>query len=357
MDDTVLLATSRAAMQRKLELLYNSVTDIDMEMHPAKSEYIVLNCNDRNPFTVGNISISHTEKYVYLGSPISTKSIADQVQDHIRMKQGHINKFQSFVNRHENTPYAIKYKVLQAALNSALLYSCESWLTNNLRCVDTAVDTCIKSLLGVRNQIQSDIIHAETDIPTASAEIKTRQKKFLAKLQNRSDIEQTPVGKALQLAAQENSPMWLYVQNLERTNSDIIEETKLQTKQRILTSTGTRMTTYRQINSELNKHRVYELPNIPDTVRVDFTRLRLSSHYLRIETGRWTRLARHERTCICGEIQTEEHVLCYCPETADIRAAYRSLNYTSMQELMSQWDVVSLVNYCSDTLKKMNRNY
>ena len=40
MDDTVLLASSREAMQRKLELLYDSAKDIDMIIHTDKSQYL-----------------------------------------------------------------------------------------------------------------------------------------------------------------------------------------------------------------------------------------------------------------------------------------------------------------------------
>ncbi len=39
------------------------------------------------------------------------------------------------------------------------------------------------------------------------------------------------------------------------------------------------------------------------------TRIRLSSHRLRVETGRWDRIPFENRTCLCGAVQTEEHVL------------------------------------------------
>ena len=50
-----------------------------------------------------------------------------------------------------------------------------------------------------------------------------------------------------------------------------------------------------------------------------FTRLRLSSHKLRIETGRWQRLPVEERLCTCGAVQDEIHVLQSCPLTKYLR--------------------------------------
>ena len=59
---------------------------------------------------------------------------------------------------------------------------------------------------------------------------------------------------------------------------------------------------------------------IPEFQRIAFTRMRLSSHRLRIETGRWSRIARQDRLCVCGkDIQTEEHVLLRCDLVKHLR--------------------------------------
>jgi hypothetical protein len=90
MDDTVLLATSREAMNRKLDLLYNSATELDMVIHPAKSQFLVINSDDKTPFRVADVVISNTNKYCYLGSPITTDSITKQVEEHVKSKQRHV---------------------------------------------------------------------------------------------------------------------------------------------------------------------------------------------------------------------------------------------------------------------------
>ena len=321
MDDTVLLATSRAA---KLVLLYNSTLDINMTIHPDKSKYIVVNCEDSAPFKVGNATICHTEKYIYLGTPISAHPIGKQVEDHIKSKQGHICKFQSFVHRNQDAPYMVKHCVLQAAVNSAILYSCESWLSKNLKCVDTAMEGCLKSLLGVRNQTSRDLLYAETGSAPASSEVKLRQVNFFKKLTARGDVHDYPVGKAMLLARAVHSSMGVYIDNLDLNNMLIKDHSLRDATIRITTSTKTRMLTYKGINSDLSKHPIYGRIDIPEYARINFTRLRLSSHYLRIETGRWSRLKREDRKCVCGEIKTEEHILLHCPETAFIQDKHQS---------------------------------
>ena len=65
----------------------------------------------------------------------------------------------------------------------------------------------------------------------------------------------------------------------------------------------------------LEIHPLYtkEAPTIPDYLRINFTRYRLSSHQLRVEIGRWSRTPADQRTCACGlGIQNEQHIF-ECP--------------------------------------------
>ena len=72
--------------------------------------------------------------------------------------------------------------------------------------------------------------------------------------------------------------------------------------------------TYCQLNPSMSVHRVYTEQGIGEHGRIAFTRLRTSAHRLRIETGRWSRIARENPTCRCDNesVQTEEHVFIHC---------------------------------------------
>ena len=107
---------------------------------------------------------------------------------------------------------------------------------------------------------------------------------------------------------------------------DIIQNDMTKRKERMLSAVNTKSTTYCSVNPDLSVHSVY-CSNIivDDDFRVAFTRLRLSSHRLRIETGRWARIPRERRLCQCGEaVQSEEHVLCECNLVEHLRREYNN---------------------------------
>ena len=62
--------------------------------------------------------------------------------------------------------------------------------------------------------------------------------------------------------------------------------------------------------------------------RIALTKLRVSSHRLEVETGRWTRPVSYpfdERKClICDVLEDEYHFLFECPLYADLRKQYIS---------------------------------
>ncbi|ELU00462.1 hypothetical protein CAPTEDRAFT_216177 [Capitella teleta] len=62
----------------------------------------------------------------------------------------HVNKFAAFVQKNSNMPFTFKHKVLTAALSASMLYSCESWLTDNTSGVNKLYMAAMKMLLGVR---------------------------------------------------------------------------------------------------------------------------------------------------------------------------------------------------------------
>ena len=72
-------------------------------------------------------------------------------------------------------------------------------------------------------------------------------------------------------------------------------------------------------------------------LRKSTAQIRCSSHKLRVETGRYTSEARHERNCrLCNSataIEDEQHILLRCPQLDDLRTAHSHLFQTSGQTL------------------------
>ena len=110
-----------------------------------------------------------------------------------------------------------------------------------------------------------------------------------------------------------------------------------------------RLVYFNFINSDLSTHSIYtNKHNIYEPYWIAFTRFRVSSHNLAVETGRWNRRGRgrlpmEERLCPCGLIQSEEHVISSCPLSQSLRDSY---NFSQINDLFSG-------NFPNDTICKI----
>jgi hypothetical protein len=324
MDDTAIVATSRQAMQAKLNILVESSQYLNMKLHPTKCEYISINADDTTPFYLTNCQISHTTSYKYLGSIISNNTYLKQLEDHAQASMKHVNKYNAFTYKHNEAPFWIKKRVLESCVRSTLFYSSESWLTNQIKPITKLYTSCIKQLLGVRNQTAQDVVLAETGFASANAIIKQRQAMFYKNQKMKVD---TPLAKAMKIAEQQKTPSHAYITSLIQQEQNFIDSDISLRKTRMLNSQSTKVQAYLTINPELKVHSLYSpVEDIPEYARTSLTRFRTSSHYLKIETGRWSRVARENRTCQCQEsVQSEEHVVTACPLTLNMHPNFRTL--------------------------------
>ena len=118
---------------------------------------------------------------------------------------------------------------------------------------------------------------------------------FLKKMLPRMDVEDDPLGFVLRVTEIENPSTWDTIQSLLAV--DHISKARKERLDKILDGTGTRATSYRRMNAELSTHPLYKQSStfIPASLRFVFTRIRLSSHRLHIEMGRWSRGVKEER--------------------------------------------------------------
>ena len=79
-----------------------------------------------------------------------------------------------------------------------------------------------------------------------------------------------------------------------------VEQCIMNTQMSVRTAPSTQRQIYLEMNPTLSVSQVYSDNSIPEYCRCACTKVRLqSSHNLRIETGRWSRLPREHRTCEC----------------------------------------------------------
>ena len=56
----------------------------------------------------------------------------------------------SFIKKNNDVPFQVKKKVFDAALMSAVLYGCESWLNADMKPIVKLYNWALKTLLDVR---------------------------------------------------------------------------------------------------------------------------------------------------------------------------------------------------------------
>lgn len=313
-----------------------------MEINQSKTKFFVINGSetDSEPLVVDDLKVEHCDLYVYLGSPFSSDgSISSAVRAHARAKMPHVLKFVSFVNKNNDIPFFVKKRVFVAALMSSLLYGCESWIGADLKPMIKLYNWCLKKLLGVRKSTCNDVCYVESGYLPLPDIVRNKQHKFVHVMwQERSQLVDDPLVYVLNLAVNTNTVTGRNVNHMITQNVPELSIAMQDVKDNLTNSTSSRRVTYMTINSDLELHYVYkERHTINETHRLSFTKLRTSGHSLACETGRWNRRGRgclplEERLCSCGEIQTEIHVVQYCPLTHDIRQRYQ---FSRMQDLFS----------------------
>ena len=122
-----------------------------------------------------------------------------------------------------------------------------------------------------------------------------------------------PLCLALELTRTHNHKLYQYITNLSHSCEDF-GKCDAALRGKIRNSQRTKFVTYRTINPKCAPHQVYSrdphfMTLIPEYLRIAFTRMRLSSHRLRIETG--TGLGSHVNTAFAAVVPYSMSNMCY----------------------------------------------
>ena len=357
MDDTVLLASSRELIIEKFGTLMRFCKDYGMIVNRVKTKLMVINgCKeDHGKITIENITVEHTTSYIYLGSPFTKDGIIKNVLElHAKTRTSNLNKFKMFCKKNETMPFKYKRKVCEACMMSSILYGCESWLTNNVKEIERLYNSAVKSLLGVRDTTRNDIILIESSMPTLDKLIRKKNTSFMKKQFLGVLDDEKPLLKIFKLGEFNRTKGFRYIDNLLTMNTGRVPTLK----EKFMNEEGTKAVTYRSINLSLSVHDVYKSDEyLNEKERIVFTRLRLSSHNLNIEKGRWSRTSRENRLCDCGpEVQDEPHVLFDCPKTDTARIRFnvsRDL-FAGIGDLMDSLNSNDLIRFIKSCMDKFD---
>ena len=225
-----------------------------------------------------------------------------------------VTKFFNFLRNNKLAPTAVKLKVLQACVTSALLHNCEAFGSKFPEDLERLYFSLIKSALGVRKNTANDLVLVEPGLLNLKGMIYSRQYKFYQTFI--SNLQQNSARQSVFFALRNNGNTFL------KHYSDLLHTYQ---------SHSDIKTHYRQENvdkvrrlASSDSHYKYQLyvmfnPNLKPvdlskSYSFSFSRLRLSSHSMPVELGRWNRLKRDVRLCsVCKTVGDEKHFIYSCP--------------------------------------------
>ena len=195
----------------------------------------------------------------------------------------------------------------------------------------------LSTALGIRNNINREIVFIETGRVPISCLVIKRQLNFWNKIIDYTyNNPDSALKKIIDMGVNEQISYLTYYSELkarydtpELCFRHLVDEIKEDCRVKIeieeSADLDSKLGTYLQINPNLTP---YKENNILEHERTIISRFRTGSHSLRIETGRYNNICRSDRLCQCGlNIQTILHVFTDCPLTLPhLNNQYESLN-------------------------------
>ena len=165
--------------------------------------------------------------------------------------------------------------------------------------------SAIKQLLSVRTTTPNATCLIECNMPPLNALLAQKQYNFLeSALEKRINMEdEDPFMFVWSLLRQYHVPLSQKVDSILQ-QPDHVNKGMNDLMRTVSTSDRTKSVLYCRLNPGLETHSVYISRTLtPEPYRVSFTRLRLTSHNLKSETGRWSRIPADRRLCPFNSIQ------------------------------------------------------
>ena len=264
MDDTIIVATSRQKCIEKINVVLRYCEEYGMVLNSEKTKFMVIRSNntDRSPLVINDFSIGYTHKYKYLGAWFSDDNKTDTVMKlHESQCNAAVNKFAVFCESNTDMPFVLKRQVLNAAVSAALLYSTESWFTNNPKRLVSQYKKIVKCALGVRNNTSVNLALIELGQDTVIDIIRKRRITFL-KSKLAAPDEEEPFYYVYQLCREANTPGFRFLVNVINNEQgvasglDEIREIVLNKP-----NDASKYVTYRtQLNPSLSSHPINYIP-------------------------------------------------------------------------------------------------
>ena len=338
-DDTLVLSTNRELFIHKCNQLIDTIVEKKMSLNYKKSGYFIINggaVDIRCHLKLKSGWLKYKSEQKYLGAIFTdTGSLKNDVKLFLEKKTKEVNvKLARFLVKNEYAPVSVKLKVVNACINSALMYTCEAWGSCPLNAVEMLQRKALKMILNVSTNTPNEIVYIESGYQTLKPSIYKRQLTFFRKIKN--DCANNPQSSISQIFAQaleKNTQFLRHYKKLDETFTTPEQcynhhaqlqrtQNEMKIQQKFEADADSILGTYKRVNPQLESPAFYKSVGCHEIDRKTITRYRVGCHYLKIQSGRLAGGDRNTRLCTCqNEVQTLAHVLFSCPLTANIRVA------------------------------------
>ena len=375
-DDLVILSETPEGLQNSLNELNKYCGDWGLVVNATKTNVVTFN----KPFSkkirnqvyrIGNNNIATTNSYCYLGIDITNTGNFSKSNEKLYKKALKAQySIYSSINVYSDQPNIPLYlRLFDSLLKPILLYGSEIWgtckpqkklkngdfdtqkISSDIKTVDKFVNKFYRTLLGVPTHCSTIGVHLELGrLPIKINIIKSMLKYWLRlvtlpksrlvshcywTLFNSNDIQDDWISSIKNIIGSSGfCHLWYDQETLNSLNPKDIPKI-------ILTITKSFEDQFLQnANSEITEqHKLHLFKNVNQTFKVAphlshlvtrkkrslFTKLRLGTLKLEIETGRWSNIESNQRFCkLCSnnQVENESHFLFDCPAQSQTRASF-----------------------------------
>ena len=347
-DDVVIFAESPELLQMEIDVLYNYCEQWKLKLNTQKSKILVFRKGNRLPteeWTFGEHVLECSRNISYLGLLFSSNGLMTQAQ---RKLAEQANKacflLHKRISRFKEIDISVIMDLFDKYIGAILNYSCEVWGFHSARDIEQVQLCFCKRILGVKKSTQNDfvygelgrfpmIIHRYTRIIKYWLKIVTGNKCTFVNavyqdgLRNIEDTQKYSWCKSMRTLLFELGfgDVWynqgvadidVFIACFQQRVYDIYKQ-----GWRSRIDESTRASFYRVYKSEFGFSHHLDVVCVKSH-RVALSRLIMSSHSLRIETGRWERppIPRQDRMCnVCHKLGDEYHFLLECLSFQELR--------------------------------------
>ena len=375
-DDMVLFSSNRFGLQTGLDRLRDYCNNWGLVVNAEKTKCMVFkkgsNKSILDKWNYNGAELETVTSFKYLGFVFASSGKFSKGIDHVffQGKRALFNMLSS-INNFECMNVNMQLSMFHSLVNPVLCYASEIWGYAEAKKVETVHLKFLKIILKVRKTTPSCIVYKECNVFPLYLTRLFKLINFWLKVINLDNDNAMKVLYHTSLIIHADKPffdipvcwahqvrkilftygfgyIWENQQNGVEKSFSKIFKTRLidsfwQSNSGEIESLSIHRL-YRQLHSE---QALYLSCMQNDYVRIAITKLRLGSHNLLIERGRWNNTDYLDRKCLlCDDIEDEYHFVIICPKYYDLRVKYLPKKYYHKP---SMYKFLELIN-CNDFL-------